>query len=90
VAYAYVWPDGRIGPCAVASGAYARQIFAYCLLSLQRAYGASWCALMVPASNLRVTRTALRAGLRIDETFAIARDSRSELDRYVGFHKLAF
>jgi GNAT superfamily N-acetyltransferase len=90
VAYAYVWPDGRIGPCAVASGAYARQIFAYCLLSLQRAYGASWCALMVPASNLRVTRTALRARLRIDETFAIARDARSELDRYVGFHKLAF
>lgn len=90
VGYAYVWPDGRIGPCAVASGAYARQIFAFCLLSLQRAHGASWCTLMVPASNLRVTRTALRAGLRIDETFAVARDARSELDRYIGFHKLAF
>jgi len=90
VGYAYVWPDGRIGPCAVASGAYARQIFAFCLLTLQRAYGASWCALVAPASNLRVTRAALRAGLHIDETFAIARDARSELDRYIGFHKLAF
>ena len=90
VGYAYVWPDGRIGPCAVASGAYARQIFAFCLLSLQRAYKASWCTLVVPASNLRVTRTALRAGLKIDATFTIARDARSELDRYLGFHKLAF
>ncbi|HEY1975606.1 MAG TPA: GNAT family N-acetyltransferase [Candidatus Baltobacteraceae bacterium] len=90
VGYAYVWPDGRIGPCAVASGAYARQIFAFCMLTLQRAYGASWCTLVVPASNLRVTRAALRAGMRIDETFAVARDARSELDRYVGFHKLAF
>jgi GNAT superfamily N-acetyltransferase len=90
VGYAYVWPDGRIGPCAVASGAYARQIFAFCLLSLRRVYRASWCALVVPASNLRVTRAALRAGLRIDQTFAIARDARSELERYVGFHKLAF
>lgn len=90
VGYAYVWPDGRIGPCAVASGAYARQIFAFCLLTLQRAYTASWCTLAVPAANLRVMRAALRAGLRIDETFAIARDARSELDRYVGFHKLAF
>jgi GNAT superfamily N-acetyltransferase len=90
VGYAYVWPDGRIGPSAVASGAYARQIFAFCLLTLQRTYGASWCALLAPASNLRVARTALRAGLHIDETFAIARDARSELERYVGFHKLAF
>jgi GNAT superfamily N-acetyltransferase len=90
VGYAYVWPDGRIGPCAVASGAYARQIFAFCLLSLQRGYGASWCTLFVPASNMRVTRAALRARLRIEETFALARDARSELERYVGFHKLAF
>lgn len=90
VGYAYVWPDGRIGPCAVASGAYARQIFAFSLLTLQRSYGASWCTLVTPASNLRVTRAALRSGLRIDGTFAIARDARSELDRYIGFHKLAF
>ncbi len=90
VAYAYVWPDGRIGPCAVASGAYARQIFAYCLLTLQRSYGASWCSLVVPASNLRVARAALRAGLRIEEMFAVARDTQSELERYIGFHKLAF
>lgn len=90
VGYAYVWPDGRVGPCAVASGAYARQIFAFCLLTLQRGHGASWCTLFVPASNLRVTRAALRAGLRIDGSFGIARDASSELDRYVGFHKLAF
>lgn len=90
VGYAYVWPDGRIGPCAVVSGAYARQIFAFCLLTLTRAYNASWCTLVVPSSNLRVTRAALRGGLRIDGTFTIARDARSELDRYIGFHKLAF
>lgn len=90
VAYAYVWPDGRIGPCAVASGAYARQIFAFCLLTLQRGYGASWCTLLVPASNLRVARPAMRAGLRIEERFALARDGRSELDRYIGLHRLAF
>ncbi|HZY98371.1 MAG TPA: GNAT family N-acetyltransferase [Candidatus Baltobacteraceae bacterium] len=90
VGYAYVWPDGRIGPCAVASGAYARQIFAFSLLTLQRMYDASWCTVLAPASNLRVSRAALRAGLRVGETFVIARDARSQLERYIGFHKLAF
>ena len=51
VAYAYVWPDGRIGPLACASQAYLVQIFAYALLSLTRTYGASWCSALVPGSN---------------------------------------
>lgn len=91
VGYAYVWPDGRIGPLACASEAYLVQIFAYALVTLTRAYSASWCTLLVPGSNRRIARAALGNGLRIEETFVIARDAFiGDMSTYVGYHPLLF
>jgi GNAT superfamily N-acetyltransferase len=90
VAYVYVWPDGRIGPLSASSPSYLAQIFAFALVTLTRAYGASWCVVLIPGANVRLGRTALRAGLRIGETFLLARDvPPPAFDRYVGFHRLA-
>jgi GNAT superfamily N-acetyltransferase len=89
--YAYVWPDGRIGPLVAASGAYSVQLFAFALMSLRRGYRASWCKLIVPGTNVRVLRAAIRIGLKVTAVRAFASDRRDvELDRYVGFHPLAF
>ncbi|WP_300609336.1 GNAT family N-acetyltransferase [Trebonia sp.] len=89
VAYAYVWPDGRLGPLACASEAYLVQIFAYALVTLQRSFRASWCTMLIPGSNRRIARSALRAGLTIEETSVLATDSRSaDLSTYVGYHRL--
>jgi len=91
IAYGYVWPDGRIGPLACASQAYLVQIFAYALLSLTRTYGASWCSALVPGSNLRIARAALRAGLRIEAVSLLAADAfQGDLSTYVGYHSLLF
>lgn len=89
VAYAYVWPDGRIGPLACASEAYLVQIFAYALVTLARTYGASWCTALVPGPNRRIARTALRAGLRIVDSFLVAADSAiGDMSTYVACHQL--
>ena len=89
VGYAYGWPDGRIGPLACASEAYLVQIFAYALVTLSRTYGASWCTTLVPGSDRRVARAALRAGLRVKETFTFASSvSWSGSQAYVGYHEL--
>lgn len=91
VGYAYAWPDGRIGPMAGASAAYLVQLFSYALVTLQRSYGASWCTLLLPGSNVRVAAAAMRTGLRIQETFALACDvPLPDLSRYAGFHPLLF
>jgi GNAT superfamily N-acetyltransferase len=91
VAYAYVWPDGRVGPLASASTAYLVQILGYALVTLQRRYRASWCTLLIPGSNLRVARAASRAGLRIQETLMIASDSSAwDMSAYVGYHPLLY
>jgi len=91
VAYTYVWPDGRIGPIAAASAAYLVQIFAYALVTLQRRHLASWCTALVPGSNLRIGRTCLRAGLRIEESFLLASDADiADLSTYIGYHRLLF
>jgi GNAT superfamily N-acetyltransferase len=91
VGYAYVWPDGRVGPLACASEAYLVQIFAYALVTLTRSYSASWCTLLAPASNRRIARAALRAGLRIEETLLFASDSfAADMSTYVGYHRLLF
>jgi GNAT superfamily N-acetyltransferase len=90
VAYAYVWADGRVGALAAASEAYLVQVFAYALVTLQRTYGASWCSLLVPASNRRIARAALRAGLRIDETAVVGCGLTSSLSNYIGYHRLLF
>ncbi|HEX4013497.1 MAG TPA: GNAT family N-acetyltransferase [Candidatus Cybelea sp.] len=89
VAYTYVWPDGRVGPIASASQNYIVQILAHALLTLSRRYGASWCSALVPGSNLRVARAAMRAGLRIAQTLTLAYDSSTlDLSAYVAGHAL--
>lgn len=91
VGYAYVWPDGRVGPLACAAEAYLVQIAAYALVTLTRTYSASWCTLLVPGSNRRVARAVLRAGLRIEETFLFASDAFvGDLSMYVGYHRMLF
>jgi len=91
VAYAYLWPEGRIGPVAAASAAYLVQIFAYTLVTLQRRHLASWCTALVPGSNLRIARTCLRAGLRIEESLLLASDANiADLSTYIGYHRLLF
>ncbi len=89
IAYAYVWPDGRIGPMACASQAYLVQIFGYVLVTLRRHHAASWCSLLVPGANLRIARAALRAGLRIAQLFSFAGNTaRTETANYLAFHQL--
>lgn len=91
VGYVYVWPDGRIGPMVAASGAYLTQFFGFALVALRRTYGASWCQALVPGSNVRVMRAAVRIGLQLDQVRVFATDvPQIDLSRYVGFHALAF
>jgi GNAT superfamily N-acetyltransferase len=91
VAYAYVWPDGRIGPLAAVSAVYLVQVLALSLVTLQRQFGAGWCSAYVPATNVRLARAALRAGLRVEGTHLFASDSsEADLTRYAGFHPLLF
>jgi GNAT superfamily N-acetyltransferase len=91
VGYVYVWPDGRIGPMVAASGAYLTQFFGFALVALRRTYGASWCTALVPGSNVRVMRAAVRIGLVLDQVRIFATDlPQIDLSRYVGFHALAF
>ena len=91
VAYAYVWPDGRIGPLACASQAYVVQIFAYALLSLTRQHGGTWCVALVPGSNVRVARACMRAGLRIGAPLLLAGDAfGADASACVGYHTLLF
>lgn len=90
VGYAYVWPDGRIGPLASTSAAYLTQLFAYALVTLRGEFGGTWCTLQVPASNARVARAALRAGLLIEERLLFASDAPAELSRYVGGLRVTF
>jgi GNAT superfamily N-acetyltransferase len=92
VAYAYAWPDGRIGPLASASSSYVVQIVAFMLVTLRRNFGASWCTMLIPARNERLARAALDAGLRIEESLTLAGDTTETLDLacYAGFHRLLF
>ncbi|MBV9671165.1 MAG: GNAT family N-acetyltransferase [Acidobacteriales bacterium] len=91
VAYAYAWPSGRIGPMCTASAAYAVQILAFMLAALKHAYEASWCTMLVPGTNIRILRAAMRANLKIEGVLLFATDrTSSELSRYVGLHRLLF
>lgn len=89
--YAYVWPSGRIGPMVVASPAYAVQFLAFTLATLRQAYGASWCTMLVPGTNVRIMRAAMKAGLTIEAVRLFASDGAMlDLSRYVAFHQLLF
>jgi len=91
VAYAYVWPSGRIGPIGVLSATYAVQVFAFALAALKRTYEASWCTLLIPGTNVRAMRAAMRANLKIDEIHLFASDgSAGDLSRYIGLSRLLF
>ena len=91
VGYAYVWPDGRVGPMACASESYLVQIFAYALVTLHRHHGASWCTALIPGSNGRVARAAMRAGLQITKTLLFSSNTEPiGLRNYVGYHELLF
>lgn len=89
--YAYVWPSGRIGPFAAASQSYLVQMLSFVLAALRQTYGASWCSLLVPGTNVRVMRAAMRAGLTIEALHLYASDANlADLSRYTGFHELLF
>jgi len=91
VAYAYVWPSGRIGPLATASATYAVQLLAFALATLKQVHEASWCAMLVPGSNVRTLRAAMRANLKIDVLQLFASDGTTgDLSRYIGLHSLLF
>lgn len=89
--YAYVWPSGRIGPMVVGSSSYAVQFLAFALATLRQTFGASWCTMLVPGTNIRVMRAAMKAGLTIEAIRLLASDGGMlDLSRYVAFHQLLF
>jgi hypothetical protein len=89
--YTYVWPSGRIGPMAAASQTYLVQFLSFALAALRQTFAASWCTMLVPGNNVRITRAAMRAGLTIDAVRLFASDGGMlDLSRYVGFHQLLF
>lgn len=89
--YAYVWNSGRVGPMVSASPAYAVQLFGFALATLHRTYGATWCSALIPGTNMRTTRAAMRAGLVVEGLGFFASDSGAlDLSRYLGFDDLLF
>jgi GNAT superfamily N-acetyltransferase len=89
--YAYAWPSGRIGPMVAASSAYSVQFLAFALASLRQTFGASWCTMLVPGTNVRVMRAAMKAGLTIESVRLFASDGALlDLTRYVAYHQLLF
>ena len=89
--YAYVWPSGRIGPMVVSSPAYSVQFLAFTLATLRQTYGATWCTMLVPGTNVRVMRAAMKAGLTIEAVRLFASDGAMlDLSRYIAFHQLLF
>lgn len=89
--YAYTWPSGRIGPMVAASQTYLVQFLAFALAALRQTFDASWCTMLVPGNNIRITRAAMRAGLNIEAVRIFASDGgMHDLSRYVGFHQLLF
>jgi GNAT superfamily N-acetyltransferase len=89
--YVYLWPSGRIGPLAAASQTYVVQFLAFALAALRQTFGAAWCAAIVPATNVRVLRAAMRAGLKLGSPRMFASDSALlDLSRYIGFHPMLF
>jgi GNAT superfamily N-acetyltransferase len=89
--YVYVWPSGRVGPMAAASQTYLVQFLAFALATLRQTYGASWCTMHVPGTNIRIMRASMRAGLNIEAVRLFASDGGMlDLSRYIGFHSLLF
>jgi len=86
VGYAYVWPDGIVGPVAAASAAYLPQIMAFALHAAARAYRATWTRLLIPGACGRALRLLLRLDLRIGASWWwCAETAPPDLSRYVAF-----
>ncbi len=91
VGYAYVWPDGTLGPLASFSPSFIVPFFAFGMIALARKHGASWCRALIPAVNVRIARAALDAGLKIEGVQLFASDtSEIDMSRYIGYHGLLF
>lgn len=89
--YVYVWSNGRIGPLAAASQTYLVQFLAFALAALRQTFGATWCTALVPGTNVRILRAAMRAGLKLAATRVFASDSGlADLSRYAGFDPMMF
>lgn len=89
--YTYVWPSGRIGPMVAASQSYLVQFFAFALATLNQTFSATWCTALVPGTNVRIMRAAMRAGLSLEGAHLFASEGGVlDLSRYVGFHPLLF
>jgi GNAT superfamily N-acetyltransferase len=89
--YVYVWPSGRVGPMVAASQTYVVQFLSFALIALRENFGATWCTMLVPGTNVRIVRAAMRAGLSIEGVHVFASDGAAhDLSRYVGFHPLLF
>jgi len=91
VGYAYVWPDGTIGPLAAASPSYVVPFFAFGMVTVARTHAGSWCRLLVPAINARLVYAACDVELKIEGVSLFASDSdMADMSRYVGYHRLLF
>jgi hypothetical protein len=67
------------------------QFFAFALATLRQTFSATWCTTLVPGTNVRIMRAAMRAGLTIEGTRLFASDNALlDLSRYSGFHDLLF
>ncbi len=91
IGYAYVWPDGRIGPVIASSTSYLEQIFAFAFAALMRGHGATWAQCLVPGENTRILRAAIGFGLTIETAWLTARTSEAgDASRYVACHPLLY
>lgn len=91
VGYAYVWPNGRLGPLAASSSSYEEQIFAFAIAALSRRYNASWMECLVPGANVRILQAAVRCRLAVSTAWVTATVNESgDGSRYVACHPLLY
>lgn len=91
VGYVYVSSDGVIGPMACASRAYALQMLAFAMITLESMFRASWATMLVPATNIRMLRQLIRFKFTLTGPWAYCADAAPpELGRYTGYSPLAF
>jgi hypothetical protein len=69
VAYAYIWPDGRIGPVAVLSDAPYKDILKAFIAQAQKA--SPELSMMVPGSNKIALEVAFSLGFTISKPYLL-------------------
>lgn len=91
VGYVYLSSDGHIGPMAYASRAYALQLLAFALITLEASHGATWATLLVPAVSVRIFRQLMRYKFTLEGPWSYCNDADAgELAHYVGYDRLMF